>query len=216
MAGTVFWDVDTQVDFMRPDGALYVGGSETIEHNLARLTEFARRRGIPIVGSVDHHDHGDDELSASPDFDATYPPHCIARTPGQEKVAATAPRNPMWIDSEPRPREELVRDVTAHDGEIIFRKQQFDVFSNPNVDPVVEALDPDEVVLFGVALDVCNAHAINGLLARGRRVTLVEDASRAIDPARGARMVSEWKARGLRVASTDEIVGGEPHAQGGS
>lgn len=207
MGGTIFWDVDTQVDFMRPDGKLYVKGAEEIEPNLRRLTAYARERSIPIVGSVDYHAETDAELSAEPDFDATYPPHCLRDTPGQGKVEATAPRNPLWIDSEPRDPDELEEFVRRHEGEIVFRKQNFDVFSNPNVDPVLDALDPDEVVLYGVALDVCDAHAIEGLLARGRRVTLVTDAARAIDPSRGDRMIEGWRARGMDVATTDEIVG---------
>ena len=39
-------------------------------------------------------------------------------------------------------------------------------------------LAPDEVILFGVATDVCNHAAIVGLLDRGYRVAFVEDAAR--------------------------------------
>ena len=44
---SVFWDVDTQVDFMRADGSLYVDGAETIVSNLAALTDFAHANGNP-------------------------------------------------------------------------------------------------------------------------------------------------------------------------
>ena len=44
----VFVDIDTQRDFLEPDGALFVPGSAAILENLARLTNFARSRGIPV------------------------------------------------------------------------------------------------------------------------------------------------------------------------
>ena len=34
----IFWDVDTQHDFMDPDGKLYVKGAELIMPKLAQLT----------------------------------------------------------------------------------------------------------------------------------------------------------------------------------
>lgn len=209
MGSRIFWDVDTQRDFIEPGGALYIAGAESIVGNLARLTRYARANGVRVVGSVDDHAPDDAELSDAPDFGDTYPPHCLRGTPGQEKVAATAPRDPLWIDSGPLPPAEVAEKVRRHEGEIIFRKQKFDVFSNANVDAVLAALDPEEVVLYGVALDVCNAHAINGLLDRGRKVALVGDAAWAIDRARGERMVEEWRGRGLRVVTTDDVVSGE-------
>ena len=48
----IFWDVDTQYDFMRADGKLYVPGSEEIIPALRDLTRHAHDRGIPIVASV--------------------------------------------------------------------------------------------------------------------------------------------------------------------
>ena len=52
--------------------------------------------------------------------------------------------------------------------EFLLLKKHFDVFTNPNAEPLLELLDPDEVILFGVATDVCDDAAILGLLDRGR------------------------------------------------
>ena len=52
--------------------------------------------------------------------------------------------------------------------EFLLLKKSFDVFTNPNADVLLGRLDPEEIVLFGVATDVCNDAAIRGLLARGR------------------------------------------------
>jgi nicotinamidase-related amidase len=68
--------------------------------------------------------------------------------------------------------------------------------------------DPDEVILFGVATDVCNHAAILGLLARGRSVTFVEEASRGLDEARTLACTTEWRDRGVRFASVPEVAAG--------
>ena len=41
MARVLFWDVDTQYDFMRADGKLYVPDAERLIPNLKRLTDYA-------------------------------------------------------------------------------------------------------------------------------------------------------------------------------
>jgi nicotinamidase-related amidase len=62
------------------------------------------------------------------------------------------------------------------------------------------------VVVFGVATDVCDDAAIRGLLARGRRVAFVEEASRGLDEARTAACLADWRAAGVRFASVEEVV----------
>ena len=207
MPGTLFWDVDTQVDFIMPDGNLYITDAEKILPNLKRLTDHARTQNIPLFGSVDNHHPDDPEISDQPDFQDTFPPHCLAGTPGQEKVPETGPLNPLWIDPDPANIDTLTKSVLSHIGEIIFRKQWFDVFTNPNVEPLMNAVNPDQIVLYGVALDVCNAHANNGFLERGTApIQLVLDATQAILPDRGQEYVEKWQEQGVKIVSTDEVV----------
>jgi len=70
----------------------------------------------------------------------------------------------------------------------------------------VEILDPDEVIVFGVATDVCDHAAIVGLLDRGRRVAFVEDAARGLSEERVALCTELWRARGVRFTTSDEVV----------
>ena len=212
MRSTIFWDVDTQHDFVMPEGKLYIQGAETILPQLQALTAYARERGIAILGSVDFHGPKDREISSSPDYRDTYPPHCLAGTDGQEKVPATRPLNPLWIDSLPGKKTVLKAQVCEHlerGGEVFFRKQRFDVFSNPNVDTVLDAVRPDRVVIFGVALDVCDRYAVEGFLDRKRyRVALVQDATRAIRPEEAAPLLESWAGRGVCILTTEQITGG--------
>src|SRR2546422_5770792 len=65
MARVIFWDVDTQYDFMHADGKLYVPEAERIITNLQRLTNYAHGHGIRIVASADDHVMGRSEEHTS-------------------------------------------------------------------------------------------------------------------------------------------------------
>ena len=209
MSGVIFWDVDTQYDFIMPDGKLYVDGSEKILGNLEKLTGYARENKVRILGSVDNHGPNDSEISDNPDFLQTFPPHCLEGSTGQEKIPETRPRNPFWVDPDPADQKSLIAEINGHPGEVLFRKKRFDVFTNPNVDPVLDSISPERIVVYGVALDVCNAYAIEGLLQRKTApVALVLDATRAIDPKRGENLVIKWQQQGVKILSTQEVVEG--------
>src|ERR1043165_261117 len=158
MSGTIFWDVDTQYDFIYPDGKLHVPGAELVVPTLGALTSYARVRGIRIVASADDHVPGHRELSATPDFRTTFPEHCMRGTPGQKKVGETALRDPLVIEPEPDPG--VAARVRAHAGDILFHKHWFDVFTNANVPGVLDHLRPRRIILYGVATDVCDKYAI--------------------------------------------------------
>src|SRR6266542_2093141 len=150
---------------------------------------------------VRNHELTDDEISEEPDFERTYPPHCLRGTRGARKIEATEQEDPVPIGLAPLP-ERFLRGR-----EFLLLKKNFDVFTNPNAERLLELLDPDEVILFGVATDVCDDAAIRGLLARGRRVRFVEDAARGLDEARVARRTAEWREQGVEFASAAEAAG---------
>jgi nicotinamidase/pyrazinamidase len=206
----IFWDVDTQVDFMHADGKLYVPGAESIIPNLKLLTDYAHRHGIRIVASADDHVPGHRELSATPDFRRTFPNHCMRGTPGQLKIPETALTDPLVIEPESLPADELGRKLARHKGDILLNKHWFDVFTNENVEMVIRALKPETVVLYGVATDVCNKYAIEGLVERhpDLRVFAVHDAMKPIDQDAQDHLLRQWAEEGVRVVETEEILEG--------
>jgi nicotinamidase/pyrazinamidase len=203
----VLWDVDTQVDFAQPSGKLYVSGAEHTLANMARLVSWAREAGIVHVASADDHELTDAEISHEPDFDATWPPHCLRGTPGARRVPETDQADPVPLGLEPLPADDVAELIRGH-REILLHKKSVDVFDNPNTDAVVSALHPSEAIVFGLATDVCNHFAIVGLRERGVPVTFVEDASCAISEQRAAARAAEWRELDVRVARTDDIVAG--------
>ena len=204
---TLFWDVDTQVDFVRESGALYVPGAEKATSNLARLTAAARDRNVPVVASADDHHLSDAEISDDPDFQTTYPPHCMHGTPGQEKVRETSLPEAEVFDRDELSDEEVRRRLRDAGSSVLILKNRVDVFTNPNTEKILAELDPARIVVYGVALDVCNKFTVEGLLARGRGdLVVVTDATAALDPDRGRRLLEEWSGKGVRLATTDEVL----------
>ena len=78
----VFIDVDTQIDFMLPAGALYVPGAEHVIPAVAALNRFAVTRAYRLLSTMDAHAEDDPEFR-------NWPAHCVAGTLGQRKPAST-------------------------------------------------------------------------------------------------------------------------------
>ena len=206
MSGVLLWDVDTQVDFVRSDGKLPVPEAEDAAPEMARLVRWAEEYGVTHLATADDHELTDPEISDEPDFSTTFPPHCLRGTPGAAKIPETEQRDPFPISLTPYPPGKLPELVRGR-RELLVLKKTYSAFSNPNLEPLLEVLRPDEVLLFGVATDVCNHAAVMGLLARGYSVAFVEDASRGLEPDFVAHSLEQWREGGVRFTSTDEVVG---------
>jgi nicotinamidase/pyrazinamidase len=196
----VLWDVDTQVDFMLPEGKLYVPGAEATAPAMKRLVEAARAAGVVHVASADDHELTDSEISEHPDYSTTYPPHCLRGTRGARKILETEQEDPVPMTLEPLPEHYI------SGREFLLLKKSFDVFTNPNTERLLELLDPDEIVVFGVATDVCDDAAIRAFLERGRRVVFVEDAARGLDEGRVTACTRTWREAGVELTTADRVI----------
>src|SRR5207237_8712096 len=90
--------------------------------------------------------------------------------------------------------------------EILIPKKQYDPFTNPNAEAMLDVLDPGEILLFGVATDICDAAAVRALLNRGRRIAFVEDAARGVDESRVAACIAAWREAGVGFTTSEEVV----------
>ena len=209
MSGVLLWDVDTQVDFIRPEGKLPVPDAEAAVPAMARLVRWAEENGVTHLATADDHELTDPEVTGEPDYSTTFPPHCLRGTPGAAKIPETAQRDPLPISLTPYPPG-LLPGLVRGRREVLVLKKTYSAFSNPNLEPLLEVLAPDEVLLFGVATDVCNHAAVMGLLARQYSVAFVEDASRGLEPDFVAHSFEQWLAGGVRFTTSDEVVAGAP------
>src|SRR5437773_8853255 len=134
--------------------------------------------------------------------------HCMRGTAGQKKIPETALRDPLVIEPARVDRPVLADRLRAHKGDILFHKHRFDVFTNENVPAVLDVLNPDDIVLYGVATDVCDKAAVEGLLERRphTRLFVVTDAVRGIDKDVSDQLLKDWGDEGVRLVKTKEVV----------
>jgi nicotinamidase/pyrazinamidase len=184
---TIFFDIDTQLDFVCPSGALYVPGAERVVPTIARLNRYAAEHGIPVISTTDAHAENDLEFRK-------WPPHCIAGTLGQHKAESTLLGNRVVIPNRPCALE--------LDGaqQIVLEKQDVNAFTVPNLFRILETLPADRYVVYGVVTEVCVLHAARGLLKTGKPVTIVTDAVEGLEPSASSRALDEITAGGGKLA----------------
>lgn len=193
----IFWEVDTQVDFMLPGGKLYVPGAEKLLPNIRRLTDAARQGRVLLVSHGCYHSKDDPEFR-------TFPPHCIKGTPGSSYVAEALTEQVVTVPNERT--TELPKDLLQYQ-QILLEKQTLDVFQSLHAEELVNRLGKDaEFVVFGVVTEYCVRFAAKGLLDRGRRVFVVEDAIETLKAEDGERAVAEMQAFGAKFITTDQAL----------
>ena len=105
--------------------------------------------------------------------------------------------------------------LTAHNGpfglvakkQIIVEKDDLDMFSNPEVVPLLDRLAIDDCYVYGVFLEYCVKCSVMGLLKTGRKVSLVTEATAHLDKAAGDQVIAEFLAAGGRCVSAALFTG---------
>jgi len=189
-----FFDIDTQIDFLFPAGALYVPGAERLIPMLRRLNHYAAAHGMPLVSSTCTHSEDDPEFR-------DWPPHCIAGSVGQLKPAETLLEKPAVIGVAPG------QYAIGGARQILFEKNQLDITSSPNFQPLVNRLAADSYVVYGVVTEYCVRFAALALLTTGQPVSLVTDSIQALSPQASENTIREFTARGGRLTTVAEVCG---------
>jgi nicotinamidase/pyrazinamidase len=193
----IFWEVDTQADFMLPGGKLYVPAAEKLLPNIRRLTDAARQGRVFLVS------HGCFHTADDPEF-KIFPPHCVKGTPGSEFVPEALTDKIVRVPNDDQ--SSLPRDLSAYQ-QILLEKQTLDIFESRHADALVHRLGSSaEFIVFGVVTEYCVGFAAKGLLQRGRRVAVVRDAIETLKPEDGDEMTAELQRLGARVISTNEAI----------
>ena len=180
---TVFIDVDTQLDFLYPAGALYVPGAERLIPALAHLTRYAAAHRIPLVSTVDAHTEDDPEFRS-------WPKHCVAGATGQHKAEGTLLANRVVVPNAPG---DFVIDGAP---QIVVEKQTVNAFDTHTFARMIRHLTPDRLVVYGVVTEICVLHAVRGLLPLGKPVAVVTDAIRALTEDASRQALEEMRAAG--------------------
>jgi nicotinamidase/pyrazinamidase len=110
-----------------------------------------------------------------------WPAHCVLGTVGQQKPAALLA------------------------GQQLFEKQTTDVFATPSAEAFLAGLGAEEFVIYGVATEICVRFAALGLLQRGKRVVVVDDAIMHLDSIHADRFRTELKELGGGIATSADL-----------
>ncbi|HUW34518.1 MAG TPA: isochorismatase family protein [Planctomycetota bacterium] len=196
MRKAVLFDADTQVDFMKSTGKLYVPEAEDIIPRVTDLMEYARNMNLMVVSTKDTHAPDDPEF-------AQFGPHCIPGTPGWEKLEGTV--LPDHIELPIDWPADLPDDILEHQ-QIIVQKNTVDPFMSWILHEVVERLQKPRCLVFGVATDYCVKHMCLGLLKRKCRVSVILNATRPIREDTGRDAIEEMKLKGVEFITTAEVI----------
>jgi nicotinamidase/pyrazinamidase len=193
----IFWEVDTQADFMLPGGKLYVPGAEQLLPNIRRLTDAARQGRVFLVSHGCYHTKDDPEFKI-------FPPHCIKGTSGSVYVPEAMTEKVVTVPNEPTAT--LPQDLSQYQ-QIHLEKQTLDIFESRHADELVKRLgDAAEFVVFGVVTEYCVRLAAKGLLKRGHRVDVVKDAIETLKAEDGERTIAELESLGATFITTDQAL----------
>lgn len=180
--------VDMQNDFADPGGSLFVAGGDALIEPINELIAAARRAGATIVLTQDWHP------AETPHFDTDggpWPVHCVAGTWGAELVAGLA------TDA-----DAVVRKGTrGEDGYSAFSMR--DTRTGGDVPTGLAGLlrerDVGDVVVVGLAADVCVAATARDAAASGFTTTVVWDATRPVYPDTASNVRADLAAAGVTV-----------------
>ncbi len=193
----IFWEVDVQADFMLPGGHLYVPGAEKLLPNIHRLTNAARQGKVFLVS------HGCFHTPNDPEF-KIFPPHCVKGTPGSDLVPDALTDKVVRVENTDLAK--LPADLSQYQ-QILLEKQTLNIFESRHADALVQQLGSQaEFVVFGVVTEYCVSFAAKGLLERGRRVAVVQDAIETLKKEDGESTVAELQRLGVRLTTTDEAL----------
>lgn len=192
---TVFIDVDTQLDFLCAAGALYAPGAEKIAPALADLTRYAAAHNIKIVSTVDAHTEDDREFQI-------WKPHCVSGTAGQQKISSSLLEKRCIVPN----KGELDAAAAAAAQQVVVEKQNVDPFTNAHMTAVVQSLNADHFVVYGLVTEVCIHHAVLGLLRHNPSVAIVTDAIRPFSETAGEQAIAALVAAGAKLTTIAQIT----------
>ena len=202
--GILFWNVDTQIDFIEPTGKLYVKGAEKLKPVLKKITNYAAENHIRVINTCDFHLINSKELSPKPDYINSFPEHCMAGTRGAEFIDETRPMLPAIVDWM---TELAILPQLANANQfrnIVIRKDAFDVFEgNPYTTSILNLIQPEKVFVYGVTTNVCVDKAVSGLVKMGFNVFVFEDAIKELPKL--PLPFKRWKELGVKMLGSGKI-----------
>lgn len=191
-------DMNTQCDFLLPKGALPVANRREIVSNIRKLMNWARNHRLPVISSLEAH--------RPTEVPRGLPIHCVDQSNGQKKLPFTLlPKRILLFGDN---TIDVPFEVFRKYQQVIFTKRDRDFLSNPKADRLVNALDVNHLVVFGVVTEYCIKTAVLGLLTRRHRVVVVTDACGYWSSADHELALRQMDAKSAILVKADELIAG--------
>ncbi len=195
----VLLDVDSQVDFLTPDGHRPVRNLEVVP-NIQRAFRWARHCRLTVISSIDFHRVTDPQREV--------PQHCLAGTPGVNKLACTLlPRRTLVQTDD---TINLPHDLLTRYRQVMFLKRGDDLTRNPKADRLLSEIQVSNFIMVGAGLEESVRILALALLARKQNVWLVADACGYWETQTADLAIKQLSAKGARILTTDELVQIQP------
>lgn len=188
--------IDVQNDFTE-GGALGVVGGGAVARGISEYLERHPDRYDDVIASRDWHDADNDNgghfaTTEAPDFVTTWPPHCVAGTPGAEYHFA------LNTDA-----------VTLHirKGQGVPAYSIFEGTSPDGVDfpTVVEERGVSDIDIVGIATDYCVRASALDAIAAGYHVRVLTDLVAGVNPDSSAAALVELADAGAEILVSSSL-----------
>jgi nicotinamidase/pyrazinamidase len=209
----IFYDVETQNDFMNPGAPMYTPGVEIIKPNLALLTNHAKENDITIAAGADTHFGTREYAFREVELQTNNGPfkmHCKKDTYGAEKIKETqfkAVRHPHFLDERV---DYAILNQGLKQKSIVFEKQMYNIFTNPALKAFLRLAKVDKAVVYGVLTDWCVKDAVLGLQKNRVQTYVVKDAIYPLNanPGDEERALEEMARAGARFVTLKDVLEG--------
>jgi nicotinamidase/pyrazinamidase len=185
--------IDVQNDFTE-GGSLGVDGGAAVAAGVSKLLAQHPGRYSHVFASRDWHDADNDNgghISQTPDFVNTWPPHCIAGTPGAEYHPALdlAPIDIHVRKGQGRPAYSIFEGTTQLGATVAHTLDEFGI---------------TDIDVAGIATDYCVRASALDAIESGRSVRVLADLVAGVAADSSAAALVELEAAGADIVEEGE------------
>lgn len=189
--------VDIQNDFC-PAGSLEVADGDLVVQPFNLIAEAVRRRNGTVALTRDWHPSKTKHFGTPPDFETTWPVHCVANTEG----AAFHPE--LETDGAKIFSKGMKKDEDAYSGFMGMMDNGTTLLEELSAhrEPGQELT----LIIGGLATDYCVKATVLDAVSAGYDVIVPVDAVKAVSPVTGAAAFEEMLAAGVELTTTEQVL----------
>lgn len=189
-------DIDTQKDFLLVSGKACIRNHRRVLANIRRVMAWARSHSVPIISTAEIYSNNNGN---------GMPTYCIDGSDGQKKIHYTLLKNRICLAADGN--TDLPRDILRRYRQVILHKRCIDPFDEPRIDRLLSEVRANEFILVGTSLEGAVRATALGLLQRGKKVTVIIDATGSHNKSEAKLALRKMETKGAKVIETKKLAG---------